>query len=100
MLRPRDGADPICLFHQLRSRETQEHIARLVTGGIVPQIKTADMSDLPLPTLSPEEAERIRRAHTELLSIGKDMKRLEQKRDELLETIVAADHGALKTPRG
>ncbi|WP_415519755.1 MAG: restriction endonuclease subunit S [Desulfovibrio aminophilus] len=100
VLRPRDGADPICLFHQLRSREIQEHIARLVTGGTVPQIKTADMGDLPVPTLSPEEAERIRRAHAELLSIGKEMKRLEQKRAALLEALAVADHRALKTPRG
>jgi hypothetical protein len=43
------------------------------------------MGDLPVPTLSPEEAERIRQAHAELLSIGKEMKRLEQKRAALLE---------------
>jgi Restriction endonuclease S subunits len=88
VLRPRDGADPICLFHQLRSRETQEHIARLVAGGTVPQIKTADMGDLPVPTLSPDEAERIRSSHAEILSLSQTIRQLEKRRDLLLKDIV------------
>ena len=88
VLRPRDGADPICLFHQLRSREIQEHIARLVTGGTVPQIKTADMGDLPVPTLSPDEAERIRSSHAEILSLSQTIRQLEKRRDLLLKDIV------------
>jgi|GEM_PF-3103213 len=89
VLRPLPGTDPICLFHQLRSPALQEQIAHLITGGTVPQIKAADMGNLPIPVIEAGEAERIRRAHKEVLNISAEIANLKQKREKLLMEIVA-----------
>ncbi|HMM37547.1 MAG TPA: restriction endonuclease subunit S [Desulfovibrio sp.] len=89
VLRPLPGTDPICLFHQLRSPALQDIVAHLVTGGTVPQIKAADMGNLPIPVIEAGEAERIRRAHKEVLNISAEIANLKQKREKLLMEIVA-----------
>lgn len=86
-LRPLPDTDPICLFHQLRSQKVQEQIAHLITGGTVPQIKAADMGNLPIPVLGTGEARRIRTVHEEMLAIGSQIRQLKHQRAALAASL-------------
>ena len=84
VLRVAECVDPICLFHQLRTPPLRNYMVQRTTGGTVPQLKTADIRTMPIPTLAEGEQDAMRARHAELLALNREIEKLEQQKRTLL----------------